>query len=563
MTSADSQAQPLLAPQPQRATRGRALVALLIGASVLATIQLGVNDLGQIGTVKQTGEPGGTGNAGAPVADPSGMPGGYGYHPPPGAVPASGEPGGHGYDHPPVADPSGMPGGHGHDHPPDHDCPDGAANAAGECSVQEWADPTYETFVKDPNGPCCWLHHCANGVFKDGQCAAPEWADAKHDKFVQDPDSPCCIHQHCPEGIADAAGACPTPEWADPTYETFVKETEGPCCSLHHCANGVFKDGQCAVPEWADAKHDKFLPDENNADSPCCIYQHCPDGFADGAGACPTSMPEWADPTYYTFKKDDEGPCCTLHHCANGALKDGQCSTPEWASAVFDSFVPDQDDPLCCRHEPVEHQPGAVPPSGESEHQPGAEDEAGTVGEVDHHHEHHASTDVQCAIETIWGCTTPDACAGIAGTWTTDPWSSWCDPPCSPATYWGCKTAAACAEIEGTFNDEFKYCDPKCSATNMWTCRSVEACSSVSGYWETAYSYCSDVPPHQPCQDDYDLGVVDKPWSDFVSCAEEKEYCHEHPETLMQHCKLTCGECHPDAHEFMNFSAHATANSIK
>ena len=32
-------------------------------------------------------------------------------------------------------------------------------------------------------------------------------------------------------------------------------------------------------------------------------------------------------------------------------------------------------------------------------------------------------------------------------------------------------------------------------------------------------------------------------WGDFTSCADEAEYCADHPTTLMVHCQLTCGTC--------------------
>lgn len=46
-----------------------------------------------------------------------------------------------------------------------------------------------------------------------------------------------------------------------------------------------------------------------------------------------------------------------------------------------------------------------------------------------------------------------------------------------------------------------------------------------------------------PCVDDYDVGTVAKPWSDFKSCSDEKENCRQHPKTLQRHCRLTCGTC--------------------
>merc|ERR1719223_1509893 len=49
--------------------------------------------------------------------------------------------------------------------------------------------------------------------------------------------------------------------------------------------------------------------------------------------------------------------------------------------------------------------------------------------------------------------------------------------------------------------------------------------------------------PTPACVDDYDLGTVAPPWSDFVSCAEEQDYCQDHQDTLMKHCKKTCGVC--------------------
>jgi hypothetical protein len=45
------------------------------------------------------------------------------------------------------------------------------------------------------------------------------------------------------------------------------------------------------------------------------------------------------------------------------------------------------------------------------------------------------------------------------------------------------------------------------------------------------------------CVNDYDVGTVAIPWSDFDSCADEAEYCAEHEDTLMVHCQLACGTC--------------------
>jgi len=57
----------------------------------------------------------------------------------------------------------------------------------------------------------------------------------------------------------------------------------------------------------------------------------------------------------------------------------------------------------------------------------------------------------------------------------------------------------------------------------------------------------SDAPAEEDesCVDDYDLGTVPKPWSDFVSCEDEKPYCTEdvHKDTLQKHCAKTCGTC--------------------
>ena len=45
------------------------------------------------------------------------------------------------------------------------------------------------------------------------------------------------------------------------------------------------------------------------------------------------------------------------------------------------------------------------------------------------------------------------------------------------------------------------------------------------------------------CFDEYDAGTVAKPWDDFGSCAEEKSYCQENPNTIMKYCRKTCGVC--------------------
>jgi len=53
----------------------------------------------------------------------------------------------------------------------------------------------------------------------------------------------------------------------------------------------------------------------------------------------------------------------------------------------------------------------------------------------------------------------------------------------------------------------------------------------------------ASTPALEACVDDYDLGKVAKPWSDFVACEAEKQACQDHPTTLMKHCKKTCGTC--------------------
>eukprot|EP00911_Craspedida_sp_UC1_P001543 UC1_evm1s1165 len=63
-----------------------------------------------------------------------------------------------------------------------------------------------------------------------------------------------------------------------------------------------------------------------------------------------------------------------------------------------------------------------------------------------------------------------------------------------------------------------------------------------------------------PCQNNYDLGRVPKPWSDFVSCADEAEYCSDHPQTLQLHCALTCGTCSPSSSSSTVTTTRKTVN---
>eukprot|EP01052_Picozoa_sp_SAG31_P041619 SAG31_NODE_6358_length_2045_cov_1.487667_2_plen_354_part_00 len=174
-------------------------------------------------------------------------------------------------------------------------------------------------------------------------------------------------------------------------------------------------------------------------------------------------------------------------------------------------------------------------------------------GSGDHHHETHAPGD-ECTVETAnWACLTKEACTAIEGTrWITDTWDggSWtgCEAACSAAHFYTCKTEAECTGIAGTYHKEDwgGWCDPPCSPMNKWMCHSTEECAQAGGFWEAEWESCACVPPMAQCQDDYDMDAsLPRPWGDFVSCADEAAHCHEHPDTLMLHCKLSCGECHP------------------
>ena len=46
------------------------------------------------------------------------------------------------------------------------------------------------------------------------------------------------------------------------------------------------------------------------------------------------------------------------------------------------------------------------------------------------------------------------------------------------------------------------------------------------------------------CVDEYDdpAAALERPWPDFLSCAEEVAECSKHP-SLQQHCAKTCGAC--------------------
>lgn len=73
---------------------------------------------------------------------------------------------------------------------------------------------------------------------------------------------------------------------------------------------------------------------------------------------------------------------------------------------------------------------------------------------------------------------------------------------------------------------------------------------SAGGYDEQTDYYYYSVPLDSNCEDFYDLCMtssvrcdLEPPWPDFVSCEEEKDFCSEHPDTLQLYCAKTCGTC--------------------
>lgn len=70
------------------------------------------------------------------------------------------------------------------------------------------------------------------------------------------------------------------------------------------------------------------------------------------------------------------------------------------------------------------------------------------------------------------------------------------------------------------------------------------------GDWRAYTTICTE------CVDAYDVGTMEPPWYDFVSCEKEQEFCETNSD-IRAGCAATCGSCGESGHDALETTSAA------